>query len=378
MSRIIINTLNLRLGGAFQRSLSFIENLESIDEDIEVHIFCTQKYFDYLLLNDSKLNFHFFKYESNNFKFWFKTQKHFRRLERKIKPDLVFSFVGPAYIRPKTKHLVGFALPQIVYYDNPFVKNFNFRNKFLFRIKSIISKIEADYYVVQTQDVSSRLMDVFKINKDKVFMVSNGIGKQFQKFTPDENTIASRFRSRTLILISGYRDNKNFEIIPETLKILKNKNFKVQFLVTLEKADYKRLFQSYQELVMNVGKVSPKHIQKLYERSSALFIPSFLECFSASYCEAMHMSLPILASNYSFATTICSRSALYFNPFQPKKAAEQIIRLFTDYELYKELSGYSYSKKEDFPSSKEQALQYIKIINSIINEIPSNTNHFSS
>ena len=105
------------------------------------------------------------------------------------------------------------------------MKNFNFRNKFLFRIKSIISKIEADYYVVQTQDVSSRLMDVFKINKDKVFIVSNGIGKQFQKFTPDENTIASRFRSRTLILISGYRDNKNFEIIPETLKILKNKNF---------------------------------------------------------------------------------------------------------------------------------------------------------
>ena len=221
------------------------------------------------MINDSKLNFHFFKYESNNFKFWFKTQKHFRRLERKIKPDLVFSFVGPAYIRPKTKHLVGFALPQIVYYDNPFVKNFNFRNKFLFRIKSIISKIEADYYVVQTQDVSSRLMDVFKINKDKVFIVSNGIGKQFQKFTPDENTIASRFRSRTLILISGYRDNKNFEIIPETLKILKNKNLR-SIPCNTRKADYERLFQSSQELVMNVGKV-PK-IYKNYMNDHPLFL----------------------------------------------------------------------------------------------------------
>lgn len=366
MKKIIVNTLNLRLGGAFQRSISYIENLESISQEIEIHIFCTATYFEYLKLDSDKLIFHLFSHESNNFKFWLKTANHFSRLEQKIKPDLVFSFVGPAYIKPNTKHLVGFALPQIVYPENPFVKNFNFKNKILFLIKSVISRFEADYFVVQTEDVRSRLIEIFKLHKNQVFLVSNGIGRQFKKFIPNQEINFSRFNSRTLILISGYRDNKNFEIFPEVLKILKIRHFEIKLIVTLENKIYLKYFRPYQDLVKNVGKINPKKIQKLYNESSALFIPSFLECFSASYCEAMHMGLPILASNYSFATSICDDSALYFNPYNPEEAANKIIKLFSNFELYNKLSHNSFSKKDDFPNPLEQNLEYKKIINTLI------------
>lgn len=378
MHRIIINTLNLRLGGAFQRSISFVENLEIVSDDLEIHIFCTAKYFEFLKLRNNHLIFHIFKYESNNFRFWLKTIKDFRSLEKKIDPDLVFSFVGPAYIKPRAKHLVGFALPQIVYHDNPFVKNFDLKNRILFLLKSFVSKYEADYYVVQTEDVKSRLINVFNLNRHHVFKVSNGIGRQFEKFVPSEKNTLSRFNSRTLILISGYRDNKNFEIFPEVIEILNERGFKVKFIVTLDKSNYLKYFKPYKDFVQNVGKVNPKEIQKLYAESSALFIPSFLECFSASYCEAMHMGLPILASNYSFSTTICGDSALYFDPYKPRQAAEKIIELFQNYELYKDLSTISFSKKDKFPDSIDQTTQYLDIIYSLINDVPLNTTNISN
>ena len=50
--------------------------------------------------------------------------KRFNNIERKVNPDVVFSFVGPCYWKAKSPHLVGFAIPHIVYNDYKYVKKY--------------------------------------------------------------------------------------------------------------------------------------------------------------------------------------------------------------------------------------------------------------
>ena len=68
-------------------------------------------------------------------------------------------------------------------------------------------------------------------------------------------------------------------------------------------------------------------------QSDAMLLPTMLECFSASYPEAMVMKKPVLTSDLSFARSICGNAAIYFNPFDPADIADKIIGLVNDKTL---------------------------------------------
>lgn len=366
MKKIILNTINLKLGGAYQRCINFIENLERYD----------QFHFYILILNQLKSEIKPEIFKATNVSVITINHSHISKNkflkisfqlyleELKIKPDLIFSFVGPSYWRPFTKHLVGFGLPQLIYKDNPFVQKFDSKKRFKFFLKHVITKYEADFFVVQTDEVKEKMIENFKFSK-KVYVVKNGVGQQFFKYKRLKN---DKFIKRSLITITGYRPNKNLELIPKIISLLKKKEFKVRFELTLKDEVFTSLFDKslINEWVFNRGKIAPKDIPKVYYENSALFLPSHLECFSASYCEAMYTSRPILTSNYSFATEVCNDSALYFDPKNPEDAADKIIQLFSNEEEFNDLCLKSNRRLEFFPSSIDQADSYIKIIQSLL------------
>ena len=55
-----------------------------------------------------------------------------------------------------------------------------------------------------------------------------------------------------------------------------------------------------------------------------MFLPTFLECFSASYAEAMLMKKPIITSNLGFAQNVCKDAAVYFDPCNPEDIIDKI------------------------------------------------------
>jgi glycosyltransferase involved in cell wall biosynthesis len=97
-----------------------------------------------------------------------------------------------------------------------------------------------------------------------------------------------------------------------------------------------------------------------------MFLPSHLECFSASYAEAMKMKRPILTSDLSFAHTVCGDAALYFNNNDPTDIAKKIKLIIEDKELYNKLVECGTERLKTFFDSKQQAMSYIKICNKII------------
>jgi glycosyltransferase involved in cell wall biosynthesis len=92
-----------------------------------------------------------------------------------------------------------------------------------------------------------------------------------------------------------------------------------------------------------------------------MFLPTLLECFSASYAEAMAMKTPILTSDMGFAHTVCQDAALFFNPLNPNEIADKIISLADSPELQKELVKHGTERLQDFGTSEDRARQILEI-----------------
>lgn len=362
--KIIINTANLLIGGALQRSVSFLQELEKFT-DHEYFIFCTSQLSIQLDWQSFPDNFTFYHFDHSpaSLKYRREIVKQFNIHEQIIKPDIVFSFVGPAYWRPKSTHLVGFGIPHIVYSDYPHVKKIGLKTKLEMIYKQSWTKKEADYYVVQTEDVKKRLAKKIKVSESKIFIVSNGYGSQYKDSPIIKET---KNRVKKLLLISAFRDNKNIEIIKKVIPELIERKFQCEFHLTINAQKFDELFAEDIEWVKNHGPVPSSRCPELYNQCDAMFLPTLLECFSASYPEAMKMQKPILTSDLSFARSVCEDAALYFNPFDPKDIAEKIIALFRDQELQNQLVSSGIKKLELFPSPKKRAEQYLQICKQIL------------
>ena len=362
--KLIINTVNLKIGGAFQRSISFLKELKEIGKD-EYHIFYNENVLNQIDVKSYPKNFEFYFFEQSpaSLKYRKEIIKRFNTIEKEVKPDMVFSFVGPCYWKAKSPHLVGYGIPHIVYDDYKYVKKYSLRVKLEMLYKKYWTKKEADYYVVQTEDVRERLAKRINVDATKIYLVSNGIGAQYKDV---EVKTSSNQKSKKLLMISTFRPSKNFEIINEVIPYLQNNSFDYEFHITIKNEDYERVFSGQEQWVKNHGHVLTEDCPQLYNDCDAMFLPSHLECFSASYPEAMKMERPILTSNLSFASTVCGDAALYFDNLNAKDIAEKIKKIFHDKELYNDLVKKGKERLHIFDDSRGQAEKYLKICKQIV------------
>ena len=166
-------------------------------------------------------------------------------------------------------------------------------------------------------------------------------------------------------MISTYRPSKNFEIINDVIPHLENDKFDYEFHITIHNDDFNNLFRGKERWIKNHGHTDVDDCPKLYNLCDAMFLPSHLECFSASYPEAMKMKKPILTSDLSFARAVCGNAALYFNNTDPKDIATKIKMLFNDRSLFDLLIKNGSKKLNSYLTSTQQALKYLDICKSI-------------
>ena len=106
---------------------------------------------------------------------------------------------------------------------------------------------------------------------------------------------------------------------------------------------------------------------EVYHESDALFLPTLVEIFTASYPEAMKMRKPILTSNLSFAHNICGEAAEFFDPLNPEDIAKKIINLSNDIERQRDLIRKGEEQLKYFETASSRARKLIEICHSISN-----------
>ena len=369
--RIIINTTNLKLGGALQVAISFIyESIHFTDNDYYIFLSPTmKKEIDTKVFPD---NFIFYTFQNpSRFILFDKIIEQLNEAEKQIAPDCVFSVFGPTYWKPKAKHVMGFANGLYLYGDLPYMKEMSLFEKVKLNMKKYYHKIllknNANLYVVQTQDMKNRFSKFIDKPKDKIKVISGKYHSIFENEIKDLKLLPVKKENEFwFVTISAFYPHKKLEIINQLVKIIKEKNLQIKFVLTIDNSILESKFKESKEYIINLGTVKLEECPYIYSRTDALFLPTLVESFSASYPEAMKMQKPILTSNYSFAKTVCKDSALYFNPFDTNDIMKQIMKIYSDKEIYNNMVKKGLEVVEELPSVKNRAEEYLNLCKEVI------------
>lgn len=353
MSTILINCSNLKKGGGLQVADSICNDLarfsqhrfivvlssflQNTGDKIKESTNCVTKY-----------------YNSNN---GFKVLLTGRNdvldgLVKAYHVDIVLSVFGPISWKPRCPHLCGFARPHIVLENSPFFR----RMPLLKRIKERLFNNVLTYFFCRGVDafftesfyISEKWKD--KIGKVRVYTVTNYYNQVFDRPESWKTHILPKFDGVTLLCITGYYPHKNLEIAIEVTDILEQKHpdFYFRFVFTIDADEYPVLTAAQKQHFCFIGRTDISEAPSLYQQATIMFQPSLLECFSATYPEAMRMNVPIVAADMGFACSLCGEAAMYYAPLNAQEAADVIYKVSTDESLRERLIN----------NGKKQLLQY--------------------
>ncbi len=377
--RIFINCSSLKKGGGLQVAHSLVNELMKRTDHDYYFIFSSllrRDFQDYKA--EDTIHFHTYDVAPTLLKALSGRDKILDSLVTKIKPDIVFSVFGPTYWKPRCLHVCGFAKPGFVYTDSPFIQkmpvNRKLRHQFLRLFQMNDFKNFNDALITETNDASNRLSKI--LPSKTIYTVSNTYNQVFDQ--PEKWDLAVRpydFDGITMLSITANYRHKNLSVIPEVITYLSNKypSFKFRFVLTLRKGEMDIMDEKILKHLVFLGRVTIYQCPILYTESDLMFMPSLLECFSATYPEAMKMETPILTSDMPFARDVCQDAAIYFDPLSPESIGEAIYRLSTNKALMSELKLKGQNRLSHFNNSKTRTQKYIEIL-----EKTYETNHSKS
>lgn len=371
--KLIVNAASTFKGGAEQVANSFINECKIYPEN-EYHILLCDNIYYQLDIENFGSNFYFYKLESRpvtGLITFFKSLSYFNRLENRIKPDVVISTGDHGYWNPKAWLVVGYNIPHHVYRDTPYFDSLPLRKKLYWSLRKKFDLFfyrRADALIVQTDDVNNRLSAL--IPDKPIFTVSNTVNSYYLNYKKRKINLPQKQvgEIRFLTMSANYK-HKNLEIIKEVIPALTGmgvENFK--FILTLPKTAFEDFKDGevYPHIV-NLGPVPIKDGPSLYEECDFMFLPSLLECFSASYAEAMAMEKPILTSNLPFAKTVCKDAAVYFDPMNPVEIASKIRNLIKNPVIQDELVQKGKAIFKHLNTPEERAKRFLEICEDQIN-----------
>ena len=374
--KLIINASGTKATGVTQVTVSFIRECIKFTENY-YYVFMSQTLASQLDISDFPSNFIFYVFDYKPFfnlkgiRSWLRLIK----LEKEIKPDCVFSVFGPSIWSPNSPHFMGYAYPYYVYPESPFFKVIPFKKRFIILLHKIFHKFflqrNGSHYVCETEDVSARLPNYIKCNPENVYTVTNTYNDYFESYTPANSNFLPERKDKEFrfVTLSSFATHKNLTILNKVIPILKQriKNYDVRFVLTVdEKLFNERMSAETRAQIYNLGRIKVYECPQVYFESDAMFLPTLMECFSASYAEAMKMGKPIITSKLPFATTVCNDAAIYFDPLNPEDIAEKMIELIEQKELQNKLVKNGYLRLKAFDSPSSRAEKYLSLCQKIV------------
>jgi glycosyltransferase involved in cell wall biosynthesis len=277
------------------------------------------------------------------------------------KIDVVLTVFGPARWRPRVPHLCGFARPHILPMDTPYFDNLPIKDKVLNYIVKKSFEKSAEYYWTESPAVTTLLQQVFP--KKKVYTVSNTYNQVFDDFSKWKEHKLPPFKGITLLTVTNAYPHKNLGLALGIAKELKrlDPDFRFRFAFTIDEDEFLEIPTELKECFCFIGKVDISECPSLYQQADIMFQPTLLECFTATYPEAMRMDVPIVTSDLEFAHGLCGNAAVYYSPLDAEKAGEAIYKVATDNELRKQLVEEGKKQLKIFLDAEARADRLIQL-----------------
>ena len=140
--------------------------------------------------------------------------------------------------------------------------------------------------------------------------------------------------------------------------------FSFRFVLTFKENEM-QVPEEVKEHFLFVGKVDVAECPYLYGQSDIMFMPTLMECFTATYPEAMRMEVPIVTTDLEFARGLCGDGACYYNALDSKAAAEAIYKVAADREYAQKLIENGKKKLLTYDNYEQRAEKLIGILEDI-------------
>lgn len=366
----LINASNLKNGGGLQVAQSICVQLKQFKNHHFIVVLSTY-------INDEQIsaceNVELYKY---NIPQTLKTVLFGRDafldgLVSEKKVDAVLTVFGPSIWRPRVPHLCGFARAQLLLSNPNDNHNLNFsriKEKLTFVVWAWGFRRSSDKFYTENVYISNMLPKLIK--GARVYTVTNYYNQVFDSPELWRRKIKlPAFNGTTMLTVSSTASHKNLGIMVPVAEYLERDypNFNFRFVLTCDKAPFDLPGRLRHHFVF-VGKVDVSECPNLYEQSDIMFMPTLMECFTATYPEAMRMGVPIVTTDLEFARGLCGEAAFYYSALDAKAAAVAIIKVATDEECARRLVTTGKEQLKKFDNYKQRAERLIKILEEIVKQ----------
>lgn len=266
------------------------------------------------------------KYIDENLKIRYMLEKH--------RIDCLLSLTDTSSLNINIPHVLMIHQPFLLY---PF-SSWNFPIPSPFRLKMNIMRHYLSLCLkttttvsVQTNTMKNRFLDQFEFNQDNVIVVPSAFDSDFATSSED---ILSPTEPPYFCYIASAACHKNHDIIPLTIKALRERGNPIRCKVTIESDSIPEFSKKARELGVEdsidfLGPLPKPAAMQLLKESKLMMMPSHLETFGLPYFEAMELGVPIVASDYDFAREACDDAAIYAQSDDPKMFANGINEICT-------------------------------------------------
>jgi len=222
-----------------------------------------------------------------------------------------------------------------------------------------------------------------KVREEKVIVVYQGawktssINDQKLPITPVEKIIlfvgAMEERKNPLTLIEAFGILKKKYSIPHKLYMVGDTPPLVkEYLGFIHIAkENRKIKQTIQKLNLEdsiiIGPQDDRGLDALYRRADILVFPSLYEGFGLPLLEAFSYDIPVAASFYPPVPEVAGEAAIYFDPLNPEKMADAIIKILDNQSLRSSLieKGRERLKRFNYSKAAEQIMDILKGISAI-------------
>lgn len=344
-------------GGAQRQLVGLASFLKEVEYDVIVACYHDNRFYVDSLLTKGVPYVHLKKAYNSTFRLW-----HVARYIRKVKPDVVISYLETPSICACVAHLFNRQFKLIVSERN--TTQHTGRNE---KIRFNLFR-KADYVVPNAFAQEQYIKGVFPFLTNKVVTIPNFV--DLIHFVPVIEK--EQHKVPEIVVAASIWKSKNTLGFIDAVSELKKQGLKFHISWYGKVASHIDYFNQCQQKIANLGienfielKEKTQHIREKYQGADYFCLPSFYEGTPNVICEAMACGLPIACSD------VCDNSkyvregenGFLFNPLDTESIVESLKRLLSlRGEEYKTYCLNSRKRAEALLSEEKFVNSYIKLI----------------
>ena len=366
MRTFLINASNLKQGGGVQVADSVCRELHRFPYHRFIVVLSTFLSETLVAIQDyPNVEVHLHDVRNNVSTLLFGRDSFLDGLVTKEKIDAVLTIFGPSRWVPRCKHLCGFARAQLLL-KNPIQAKQPLKEKFAYGIWEWAFKKSSNTFYTENDYITGMLPQL--LGDVKAYTVTNYYNQVFDQPEQWKKKKLPDFKGVTMLTVSNAYPHKNLEIAAEISRILVKKftNFKFRFVFSIEREQYRADINGIEDHFVFLGKVGIAECPSLYEQCDIAFQPTLMECFTATYPEAMRMECPIVTTNLEFAHGLCGDAACYYCAVDAEAAAEAIYKVATEKEYAAKLVANGKVQLKKYDDYEQRADKLIEILEKLV------------